>query len=771
MSALAPLKLPYQRSHQLCCIAETVSVISLESSYRGTPDAPPNCIMEHLPYPSATNRVGNELRQPGTKVLSNLHDGIPREAFDEYPLRRGFSSANLGAGDFAPEQSQQAAALVQNWFFFGLLEEVFQVPVPTRDFTDANEHGGRFLNTRLLGQYVGRWKERVEGCSDEERVEWAARLRQVFREVVRFFQLYLSGVSTSYPNDFAVYLNPLAVLLETFQNYTSLIFQDGAEHEPLPANFAPQATQELVERGWCPFTVANILLPSGSPCLFEYARLFPDHPSFICQDHAECKASDCAVSHVDTSTYKTKHSDVFCKGEHDCETLAPDMNILKVKLEAGKIPVVSFTENPGLMTLGSEDGPYVAISHVWADGMGSTAEKGIPTCVVKFLSEAATASFNSTHDTVLDNIPFWIDSLCVPSQSDLRRKAIGLMAETYTCAASVVVIDASMRHLSVSDPIQEQLFVMYVSNWVQRLWTLQEALLSRQLLFRVGDGLIDFRYFFTDEVLALQWSDSVTSKLLGWFGQLMITPVIRSAQAASSTPLSLPPPSLDDVALHLAKRTSSKQADETLAIAGLFGQDAGAYVPLDPDQRMVKFLTNYNGGKVPYDILFLDGPKLLIEGYTWAPKSFMKRQMNVQLKGTSEGAMSVITQQGLLGQYFCLVLQHEWRADEHPRNYRVQVSEGEHLVVLFDRRAHSDEEGVPEYNALLLQRSVEKGEEFLAAGVQLLESVEVGEDESVVLKVELVCYVHVFNEDRKEAWSKLPAVKSGMGVVRLVLIS
>jgi hypothetical protein len=58
---------------------------------------------------------------------------------------------------------------------------------------------------------------------------------------------------------------------------------------------------------------------------------------------------------------------------------------------------------------------------------------------------------------------------------------------------------------------------------------------------------------------------------------------------------------------------------------------------------MAKPLTDYNGSKVPYDILFLDGPKLPVEGYTWTPKSLTKRQMNVELKGTFEGAMSVIT--------------------------------------------------------------------------------------------------------------------------------
>jgi len=308
----------------------------------------PNILMGHLPRPSEANRLGCESRHPGSEVLSNLHDGIQRGAFEDYPLRRGFSVASLEAGSFPPEQSKQAAALVQHWLFFGLLEEAFRVDVPATDFITRNANGEQYLSTHLLVGYTERWKERVDGCSEEQRAEWASRLRAVFREEVRFFQLYFSGVKTRYPDDFAAYMNPLAVLLDTLQHQTSAVLADGAEHEPLPTNFSPQATQELIQKGWCPFTIANVLLPSGSPSLFEYARLFRDHPPFIHQDHAECKASDCAVANVDTSTYKLKHSDVFCKGERDCEILIPDMDAVKTKLEAGKIPVVSFTEDQGL---------------------------------------------------------------------------------------------------------------------------------------------------------------------------------------------------------------------------------------------------------------------------------------------------------------------------------------------------------------------------------------------------------------------------------------
>jgi hypothetical protein len=71
----------------------------------------------------------------------------------------------------------------------------------------------------------------------------------------------------------------------------------------------------------------------------------------------------------------------------------------------------------------------------------------------------------------------------------------------------------------------------------------------------------------------------------------------------------------------------------------------------------------------------------------------------------------------------------------------------------------------------VLQRSVEKGEEFPAAGAQLLESLEVGEDGDNVLQVELACYIHVFNEDRNETWNKLPAANFATGSSCLVLLS
>src|SRR5438552_215418 len=121
---------------------------------------------------------------------------------------------------------------------------------------------------------------------------------------------------------------------------------------------------------------------------------------------------------------------------------------------------------------------YVAISHVWADGLGSSSEIGLPECQIRSLSLDVLGSYNTAQFSDEAIIPFWIDSLCVPSQRNLRRTAIGIMAKTYANASVVLVLDEGIRQIYSTDSILEKMFVIFVSAWVQRLWPLQEMLLG-----------------------------------------------------------------------------------------------------------------------------------------------------------------------------------------------------------------------------------------------------------------------------------------------------
>ena len=591
----------------------------------------------------------------------------------------------------------------KNWLFFGLLEEAFQAPVPTADFTRSVAGSRLVLSTRRLPEYIERWESQVtsgqvEGATGQ--AQWAARLRSVYREVVRQL-LHVKTLLARYPPDFIDYLNPLAILVETLQCHTTRIFRDGAEHEPLAVFLSSEARQKFIDQGWCPYTLANFLIPLGSPSVFEYARSFGHRPSFIERDHP-CTENDCLVATIDPSTYRIKHRRGYCEGETKCEVLLPDMGVISASLRSGQVPVVTYTDEQGLITEEAVEGKYVAISHVWADSMGSISEKGLPKCHVRFLSEAVMATHRSIRENEEDNnqqmsvVPFWVDSLSVPGERDLRNEAIVQMSATYAAAAAVLVVDGCMMHLSITDSMVQQVMVLYVSGWVRRMWTLPEALLSRQLFFRLSDGITDCRNFLmAADVVGDTFSDPVSATLLAWLTQLVATPLLRSAvRLGAST--EMPPPSLDDVALHLAKRTSSRVEDEILAIAALFDLDVRPYLQQDRNQRMANFLAEYDGGKIPSDIIFLDGSKLPFEGFGWTPQTFMKRQLAIEMKGTGLGSFSYITEQGLVGRYHSLCIDHEGKGTHNEssagHNYRLRVDEQDNFMVIFNRSIDTAED-------------------------------------------------------------------------------
>ena len=126
--------------------------------------------------------------------------------------------------------------------------------------------------------------------------------------------------------------------------------------------------------------------------------------------------------------------------------------------------------------------PYVAISHVWADGLRSTTEEGLPECKIKQLATMTSQ--------LVPGGAFWIDTLCIRKNQDVRNRAEGMMAETYKGATAVLVLNSSIREISSSAPREEKASYVLGSAWMQRLWTLQEGLLVLKLIFEFSDGLV-----------------------------------------------------------------------------------------------------------------------------------------------------------------------------------------------------------------------------------------------------------------------------------------
>jgi hypothetical protein len=168
-------------------------------------------------------------------------------------------------------------------------------------------------------------------------------------------------------------------------------------------------------------------------------------------------------------TYAQLHWKPRCRCRHIKQNIDKIFEILGADL----IPVVQLSSDKASFELrsvtpGAKKAGYIAFSHVWADGLGSHSEKGLPVCQAERLHQLAG-------NELTDGAWFWIDGLCVPKLEPYRGKAIQQIKATYRSASGVVVLDSNLRQVSKSSSIIEIGWALFALGWMGRLWTYQEG--------------------------------------------------------------------------------------------------------------------------------------------------------------------------------------------------------------------------------------------------------------------------------------------------------
>lgn len=111
----------------------------------------------------------------------------------------------------------------------------------------------------------------------------------------------------------------------------------------------------------------------------------------------------------------------------------------------------------------------------------------------------------------------------------------------------------------------------------------------------------------------------------------------------------LGPLELEDVQRFLRFRRTSRDEDETVAIAPLLGVDARILANISTrDDRMCHFLNLLK--KIPISILFMSGPRISRPGYRWAPRSFITREaryLSIGGEKPPESTQPICTEHGL----------------------------------------------------------------------------------------------------------------------------
>ncbi|VUC19908.1 unnamed protein product [Clonostachys rosea] len=156
---------------------------------------------------------------------------------------------------------------------------------------------------------------------------------------------------------------------------------------------------------------------------------------------------------------------------------------------------------------------YIAISHVWSDGLGNPNKNAIPQCQLQRLSHHIRNMGNRYGQYTY----FWLDTICIPPDSicqctcplkpkdtpcsppcqgqqmaEAQRISLELMRKTYENAAAVLVLDSWLYETTCEDKsLLENLLKIFASTWTRRLWTLQEGALAKSLQVQFLDTAFD----------------------------------------------------------------------------------------------------------------------------------------------------------------------------------------------------------------------------------------------------------------------------------------
>ena len=368
------------------------------------------------------------------------------------------------------------------------------------------------------------------------------------------------------------------------------------------------------------------------------------------QNHQGCETQHCMVYQNDLGAYQTRHVSKEC----DCEGISIDPRTLYNILRTKALPLIRVRRGQTLGDLSVDivaSQPkcrYVALSHVWADGLGNPYANALPRCqlsyigrVIKDLDIAARSRDIRDHNVKGKDVEtqegegeqdeellLWCDTLCCPVQiEEAKSLALEHMYQTYRNATHVLVLDASLRRHNVENlDIDEVSMRIFTSPWMRRLWTLQEGALpavTHRLWFQLTHKAVNLRELRTNAL------DKYLSSLgRGGLGRDMLRRLGSFSDIFLKDSPTHPRADLAKVIEALHHRSVSVLSDEPLLIGNLLGLDAaqilngGDGAVARRINRLWRLIPSGVHG-IPNNILFRVGPRLTEPGLRWAPATLL----------------------------------------------------------------------------------------------------------------------------------------------------
>ncbi|PCH44756.1 hypothetical protein WOLCODRAFT_154797 [Wolfiporia cocos MD-104 SS10] len=629
--------------------------------------------------------LGIEREPSGYSFPDTAWLGAQHDSFRKYPIKGYILARCLAPQPYPPvterDRKLKLAAICQSAMTLGLIEAVTEQNVLESQFLDRTPTGV-VITSKNMPMILRDWFSRAVhvAMSKPDAIEqWAISAVSEVRlaaSMIRAMLLpgnddrifYDAGVSADIIERTALVglaiVESLSFCIDRLRNQPWLRrIRTIYDVPPLP--FYPTALdmarsdlyrKNTIENGWCPLTYRFLAERHSPVCLLSYVSTRPPfaRKGAVKDIHSSCTANTCTAHSIDIEDYHIQHVSQTCTCPYGC----PPVDAVIAAISADQKPVMTVVAGTGpdgstaeiVCSYGSNT-PYIAISHVWSDGLGSTTEAGLPLCQVRQLA-AMTAS-------LLPGRAFWMDALCVPAHAEARKRAIGMMAQIYRDAEAVLVLDSGIRSCSAYAPLEEMLLAVVTSAWMQRVWTLQEGMLAQELVFQFKEALVPYRALLQDAYVGI---------LPTYVGLMIDLFRIRKLRQTAEIERLSGTIALGHLIVCLQWRTTSRPEDETLAIAGLLGVDAYALSKLPRDERMVALLLGVR--RIPAEIILMPAAKLKTPGFRWAPRTLTVRQ---PLPVTSNSWNAICTPDGLIATYFCLFFDAiVWESGDQPYSCRVE---------------------------------------------------------------------------------------------------
>ena len=215
--------------------------------------------------------------------------------------------------------------------------------------------------------------------------------------------------------------------------------------------------------------------------------------------HELCDNQKCIAYQTNLADYATQHVAKEC----NCKEFHIDLSKLNAVLKTGVTPLLRICEAETLNELtvdivaSEQESCYLALSHVWADGLGNTKANALPRCQLLRLGKL-TESLKArlSPEKPQSELLIWFDTLCCPiAPEEAKHQVLAQMRNIYEQATCVLVLDASLQFYESENMGPEETCArIFLSGWMRRLWTLQEGTLpaaKKRLWFQFRDQALN----------------------------------------------------------------------------------------------------------------------------------------------------------------------------------------------------------------------------------------------------------------------------------------